>query len=120
MPAQPGWLKTGQDGKGLLRTHLWCPDDLSMLWDRIEKNRIEGKLGEDQLTNMFVPVFFFVSFCGVGFKTLESTVNRFISLHLRKVNWSNDSSHPQVRDIIIMVPINPIYIYNRINKVKLC
>ena len=31
-------LKTGpgQDGKGLLRIHLWCPDDLPRLWDRIE------------------------------------------------------------------------------------
>ena len=28
--------KTGQDGKGLLRIHLWCPDDLPRLWDRIE------------------------------------------------------------------------------------
>ena len=25
-----------QDGKGLLQIHLWCPDDLPMLWDRIE------------------------------------------------------------------------------------
>ena len=33
--AQLGQLKTGQDGKGLLRTHLWCPDDLPR-WDRIE------------------------------------------------------------------------------------
>ena len=24
-PAQLGQLKTGQDGKGLLRIHLWCP-----------------------------------------------------------------------------------------------
>ena len=31
----------GQDGKGLLQIHLWCPDDLPRLWDRIEKNRIE-------------------------------------------------------------------------------
>ena len=29
-------LKTGQDGKGLLQIHLWCPDDLPRLWDRIE------------------------------------------------------------------------------------
>ena len=29
-------LKTGQDGKGLLQIHLWCPEDLSRLWDRIE------------------------------------------------------------------------------------
>ena len=36
LPAQLGQLKTGQDGKGLLRIHLWCPDDLPMLWDRIE------------------------------------------------------------------------------------
>ena len=28
LPAQLGQLKTGQDGKGLLRIHLWCPDDL--------------------------------------------------------------------------------------------
>ena len=27
---------TGQEGKGLLRIHLWCPDDLPRLWDRIE------------------------------------------------------------------------------------
>ena len=40
MPAQLGQLKTGQDGKGLLRIHLWCPDDLLRLWDRIE-NRVE-------------------------------------------------------------------------------
>ena len=35
-PAQLGQLKTGQDGNGLLRIHLWCPDDLLRLWDRIE------------------------------------------------------------------------------------
>ena len=40
LPAQLGQLKTGQDGKGLLRIHLWCPDDLLRLWDRIE-NRID-------------------------------------------------------------------------------
>ena len=34
--AQLGQLKTGQDGKGLLRIHLWCPDDHPRLWDRIE------------------------------------------------------------------------------------
>ena len=33
-------LKTGQDGKGLLRIHLWCPDDLPRLWNGIE-NRID-------------------------------------------------------------------------------
>ena len=36
LPAQLGQLKTGQDGKGLLRIHLWCPDDVLRLWDRIE------------------------------------------------------------------------------------
>ena len=36
LPAQLGQLKTGQDGKGSLRNHLWCPDDLPRLWDRIE------------------------------------------------------------------------------------
>ena len=37
LPAQLGQLKTGQDGKGLLQIHLWCPDDLPRLWDRKEK-----------------------------------------------------------------------------------
>ena len=36
LPALLGQLKTGQDGKGLLRIHLWCPDDLPRLWDRVE------------------------------------------------------------------------------------
>ena len=36
MPAQLGQLKTGQDGEGLSRIHLWCPDDLAKLWDRID------------------------------------------------------------------------------------
>ena len=35
LPAQLGHLKTGQDGKGLLRIHLWRPDDLPRLLDRI-------------------------------------------------------------------------------------
>ena len=39
LPAQLGQLKTGQDGKGLLQIHLWCPDNLPRLWDSIE-NRI--------------------------------------------------------------------------------
>ena len=34
--AQLGQLKTGQGREGLLRGHLWCPDDLPMLWGRIE------------------------------------------------------------------------------------
>ena len=28
LTAQLGQLKTGHDGKGLLRIHLWCPDGL--------------------------------------------------------------------------------------------
>ena len=40
LPAQLGQLKTGQDGKGLLQIHLWCPDDLPRLWDRIENRYI--------------------------------------------------------------------------------
>ena len=28
LPAQLRQLRTGQDGKGLLRIHLWCPADL--------------------------------------------------------------------------------------------
>ena len=31
-----GQLKTGQDGKGLLQIHLWCPNVLPRLRDRIE------------------------------------------------------------------------------------
>ena len=36
LPVQLGQLKTGQERKGFLRIHLWCPDDLPRLWDRIE------------------------------------------------------------------------------------
>ena len=36
LPAKLEQLKTGQDGKGLLRIHLWCPDDLLRFWDRIK------------------------------------------------------------------------------------
>ena len=36
LPAQPGQLKTEQDGKGLLRSHLWCPKDHARLWDRLD------------------------------------------------------------------------------------
>ena len=28
--------ETGEGGKALLRSHLWCPDDLPRLWDRLE------------------------------------------------------------------------------------
>ena len=33
-PAQVGQLKTGLDGKGMFRSHLWCPNDHARLWDR--------------------------------------------------------------------------------------
>ena len=36
-------VKTGQDGKGLLRTHLWCPDNLQRLWDK-NRNRNRNDL----------------------------------------------------------------------------
>ena len=36
LSGQLGQLNTGQDRKGLVRIHLWCPDDLQRLWDRIE------------------------------------------------------------------------------------
>ena len=36
MPAQLEQLTTEQDRKGLLRSQLWYPDDLSRLWDRID------------------------------------------------------------------------------------
>ena len=35
LPARLGRLGAGQDG-GVLQIHLWCPDDLPRLWDRIE------------------------------------------------------------------------------------
>ena len=45
LPAQLGQLKTGQEGKGLLQIHVWCPDDLLRLWDRIEnRNRKETRI----------------------------------------------------------------------------
>ena len=28
--------RAAEDGRGLLRIHLWCPDDLPRVWDRIE------------------------------------------------------------------------------------
>ena len=37
LPAQLGRLKTGQDGKRIVQNHLWCPDDLPRLWDRIDR-----------------------------------------------------------------------------------
>ena len=40
LPAQLGQLKTGLDGKGLLQIHLWCPDDLPRLLDRIDRQNI--------------------------------------------------------------------------------
>ena len=45
LPAQLGQLKTGQGGKGLLLSHLWFPDDLSMLWDRKEENSLGEETG---------------------------------------------------------------------------
>ena len=50
---QLGPLKTGQDGKGLLRIHLWCPDDLPRLWDRIEYT------GNQKLHKIQTSVIFF-------------------------------------------------------------
>ena len=49
LQAQLGQLKTGQDGKGLLQIHLWCPDDLPRLWDRIEKNKYRKVLNVTKL-----------------------------------------------------------------------
>ena len=36
LPAYLGQLKTEQDRKGLSQIHLWCPDDLPRLGDRIK------------------------------------------------------------------------------------
>ena len=41
LPAQLGQLKTEQDGRGLLRIHLWCHGDLPRFG--IEYNRIDMK-----------------------------------------------------------------------------
>ena len=29
--------ETGQDGKGLLRSQMWCPNNLALLYDRMEQ-----------------------------------------------------------------------------------
>ena len=52
LPAQLGQLKTGQDGKGLLQIHLWCPDDLPRLWNRTE-NRIKQIVALESLIRAF-------------------------------------------------------------------
>ena len=36
LTAQRGQLKTGQDGKALLRSHLWCPNDQARLCDKLD------------------------------------------------------------------------------------
>ena len=36
LPAQLGQLKTGQDGQGLLRSHLCCLSDIVRLWERLD------------------------------------------------------------------------------------
>ena len=62
LPAQLGQLKTGQDGKRLLRIHLWCPNDLPRLWDRIEFiSCIKTYLKHDLLVVFFF-FFFLLSF----------------------------------------------------------
>ena len=38
LPAQLGQLKTGQGGKRLLRSHLWCPDDLPIFFSILSHN----------------------------------------------------------------------------------
>ena len=58
MAAQLGQLKTGQDGKGLLQSHLWCTDELPRLWDRIENRKIAE---EHVVFNLFIGAW--VSFC---------------------------------------------------------
>ena len=55
LPAQLGQLKTGQDGEGMLRIHLWCPKNLPRLWDRIE-NRMAVELAHN---GKIVPKFDF-------------------------------------------------------------
>ena len=42
LPAQLVQLKPGQDGRGLLRVYLWCPDDLPS--HGIEQNRMPKKM----------------------------------------------------------------------------
>ena len=36
LQTQLGQLKTEQGGKRLLRSHLWCPNDVAKLWDRLD------------------------------------------------------------------------------------
>ena len=43
LTAHRGQLKTGQDGKGLLQSYLWCPNDLAIFKDRPGLTIIEVK-----------------------------------------------------------------------------
>ena len=40
LPAQLKQLKMRQDEKGLLQSHLWCPNDFARSWNKIEKNSL--------------------------------------------------------------------------------
>ena len=60
LAAQLGQLKTGQDGKGLLQIHLWCPYDLLRLWDRIVL--LYRKMLEYQVFNIWSHVHLLVVF----------------------------------------------------------
>ena len=67
LPAQLGQLKTGQDGKELLRFHLWCPYDLEFdshlschkSAERMENTAIleQSDLGLQYFSNIPVPIF---------------------------------------------------------------
>ena len=41
LSAQLEQLKTGQDRKGLLRSHLWCPNDHARFRDKLDYTRLD-------------------------------------------------------------------------------
>ena len=43
---QLGQLNSGQGGKGMLRSHLCCPNNLPRLWERKEKRTSKKKIGK--------------------------------------------------------------------------
>ena len=72
LPAQLGQLKTGQDGKRLLQIHLWCPDDLPRLWDRIEIDTFSCHFEEYCVIKVLIHFEVCISLISIGASTLLS------------------------------------------------
>ena len=61
-PAQLEQQKPGQDGKGLLRIHLWCSNYFPRLWDRKEKNKYTKGMIRSSYTAVQADFFFFLKY----------------------------------------------------------